>query len=288
LQPSFNLLQLASTKARQTLWVVRTTTRLRQVFAIVLVAMLAGCHKNPAAPSTPAPSGPTTFTLNGKIVTPDNNGTPISGATATIVDGPEAGKTATTAATGFYSISGLQQTTFTIRVVADGFVTATTSVTVRLAGVVLSSLQFTSLTVFVGDAIVFDDIVRPVPAAHVTLLDGPQAGGSAITDDSGMVLIAGSFDGQAKIRVEKDGYTPIETTAQIGSFSPRGAGWLSIELKTPDLLQLGPGEYTLTVATGGNCPGVPADVQTRVYTGVVAPFTGTAAATGIRSFLTRP
>jgi Carboxypeptidase regulatory-like domain len=79
--------------------------------------------------STPSPTTPTatTYTLSG-TVTNATTAAPIAGATVTIGDGPNAGRSATTDGAGSFSITGLQSSGFTVTVAAAGYVTATKGV----------------------------------------------------------------------------------------------------------------------------------------------------------------
>jgi hypothetical protein len=181
-----------------------------------VAALLAGgCERGPGAPSG--------FTLNGKIITAGSSPAPIPAATVAIVDGPDAGKFATTDGSGKYSLVGLGQATFTINVSAEAYVTGVSRVTVPATGFILTALRFTALQVDVFDTVVIGDVFRKVPGATVTLLDGPQGGMSAITDDSGTVRIPGDFGDPVKVSVTKDGYYPIQGTAQIQPLDLRAA-----------------------------------------------------------------
>jgi hypothetical protein len=80
----------------------------------------------------------------------------------------------------------------------------------------------------------------------------------------------------------------IQTTAQLQSTAPPGTGLIGLELKTPDLVQLGSGKYTITIATDGSCLTTPADLQTRTYSASVASFTGAQAGDGYTLTLDSP
>jgi hypothetical protein len=82
---------------------------------ITLGALLAGaCGGSATSPSQ------TAFSLSGQV-TSALTSSPVAGATVTIVDGPNAGKTATTDGSGNYGFSGLERAGFTVSVSADGF-----------------------------------------------------------------------------------------------------------------------------------------------------------------------
>lgn len=86
-------------------------------------------HTTPSLtkPSKTAPS-PSTFSLRGQVI--DNTSfAAILDATVLIVDGPNAGKSATTDAAGSYSFTGLQQSGFTATASASNYTSQSKSVT---------------------------------------------------------------------------------------------------------------------------------------------------------------
>lgn len=81
---------------------------------------------NPSGPSpTPTPS---TFTLTGSVSSTTGGG--IGGATVTVVDGANAGKSATTDGAGSFSLTSLQPGGFTVRARAQYYEEASVGVTV--------------------------------------------------------------------------------------------------------------------------------------------------------------
>jgi hypothetical protein len=254
---------------------------IKQGGVVVLVALVAGCH-SPGAPST------TSLTLYGKVLSPASPANGISGATVTIADGPDAGKSVTTSGSGTYTLTGLQQASFTITVSAAGFVTESMKVTAGPNQFVAIVLAFTALNVELYDALIYEDVYRQVPGATVQLMDGPQAGASAMTDANGVVHFEGAFGAPLTLSIRKDGYYPIQTTAQIYSSGPPGTARIDFELKAPDLVQLGSGKYSITIATDGSCLNIPADLQTRTYSASAVPFTGARAGDGYTLTLDSP
>jgi hypothetical protein len=136
-----------------------------------------------------------------------------------------------------------------------------------------SQQTFTTLQVHVFDTIVIGDLFRKIPGATVTLLDGPQGGMSATTDDSGTARFQGSFGDAVTVGVVKDGYNQVQATAHFQPSHTDGSGGsVDFFLTRPDLVQLATGgRYSVTIATNGSCPNLPANVQTRNYTGTVTP-----------------
>src|SRR5437762_1124451 len=74
-----------------------------------------------STPTTPTPTPtPTTFSLSGQV-TESGTSTAIGGAKVSIADGPNAGRSTTTDSSGNYSLTGLQQSGFTVNVSADNY-----------------------------------------------------------------------------------------------------------------------------------------------------------------------
>lgn len=100
----------------------RVMMMIRYVLVLMIGAMLAACSGGGTATSpTPAPPPvATTFSLSGRV-TDSATATAIAGATVSIADSINAGKTATTDASGNYSFTGLQQAGFTVNAVAAAY-----------------------------------------------------------------------------------------------------------------------------------------------------------------------
>lgn len=100
----------------------------RLLIACVLFTSACSGSKNPAAPSTPAPTPtPTTYTLSGTVTS--TAGGPIAGATVRVADGPNAGRSATTASNGSYALAGLSVSGFSVSASATYFFAEGKSVT---------------------------------------------------------------------------------------------------------------------------------------------------------------
>jgi hypothetical protein len=110
---------------------------LRATYAALLFLSLSSTactegSSSPTGPSTrptidvlpPAP-GDATFTLTGRITesAPAKPGG-IDGASVTIADGVNAGRSTTTDLTGYYTLASLKPSSFTLAVSATGYVTA--------------------------------------------------------------------------------------------------------------------------------------------------------------------
>ncbi len=94
----------------------------KRTTAVLFLLMLSGCGGNsapsPAAP-TPTPT-PTTFTLLGQVFDSDT-AQGVSGATVTVVDGANAGRSGNTDGSGKYTIAALQPGGFTARARAPDY-----------------------------------------------------------------------------------------------------------------------------------------------------------------------
>ena len=107
---------------------------LKRASAALLLLTLAGCGGNsyPGPSPTPTPT-PSTFTLTGEIIDSAAGdsaaGALISGASVTVIDGPNAGRSGTTNGSGRYTISGLQPGGFTARARAQYYNEASKPVT---------------------------------------------------------------------------------------------------------------------------------------------------------------
>ncbi len=109
--------------------------RLRIALAIVAVQLLAGCDTSPTrlTPLAPSPIPPQTpqqppqTTLRGFVT--DTALRPLAGVNLEIIEGPQVGLSATTAADGQFLITGTVDDTTRVRATKEGHVTATGALT---------------------------------------------------------------------------------------------------------------------------------------------------------------
>jgi hypothetical protein len=106
------------------------------MLSITLSNAAAPCCRNPMGldnivltPTPTVPTAPTSFALTGRVTNSTTNAA-ISGATVSVRDGPNAGRSAATDSSGAYSLDQLLASTFTLNVSAPGFVAQTRTVTV--------------------------------------------------------------------------------------------------------------------------------------------------------------
>src|SRR5689334_17144456 len=96
-----------------------TVAMLKGACTLAVMLTMAACSGSKT--STPTTPSPTTFTLTGQV-TDSATGTAISTATVSIADGPNAAKSSTTDGSGNYSVTGLQQSGFTVNASANNYV----------------------------------------------------------------------------------------------------------------------------------------------------------------------
>jgi hypothetical protein len=112
------------------------------LFALVTTA----CGDSPTGPTPPPsnnnPPQVTFYTVTGTVSSAA--GGPIAGASVRVVDGPNAGRTASADGSGRYTLENLNFAGFTIAVAADGFVETSRGITLT-AGVTTATTNFTLL-----------------------------------------------------------------------------------------------------------------------------------------------
>lgn len=97
------------------------------------------------------------------------------------------------------------------------------------------------------------------------MLDGPQAGASAVTDSTGVFVFPGVFDDSVRFRASKDGYVEaIRTSNAPGCASC--ARWIQFDLESPSAAVADlAGQYDLTFTAAESCAGIPPDLRSRTY-----------------------
>lgn len=141
---------------------------MRTRLATLLFALLAfaSCGGDKGTPSGPSPTPtPTTYTLTGTVT--DQNGTGLGGATVTVQDGANSGKSASTDGSGRYSLSALSSGGFTVKAAKQYYqpdargvtLTANVSQDFRLAYIPPFSRSGTGDTVF--------DMPQSVARVHI-------------------------------------------------------------------------------------------------------------------------
>jgi hypothetical protein len=115
---------------------------------------------------------------------------------------------------------------------------------------------------------VYDTASRRVAGATVEILDGPQAGVVATTDDAGKFSFMGTFDDTIRFRASKPGHvSKIQTSRVPCDMCARYVGFqLELEVAPIDLA----GSYTLSfTADSAACAGIPEIARARSYNATV-------------------
>ena len=137
---------------------------------------------------------PPTYTLTGVISDPARSG--ISGARVEVLNGDNAGKAATTNATGTYSLTGLLGGTFRVRASADGFNTGEQNVTVPDVPRADFTLQRPT----------------PTPACAYAVSATGRISVSAVSGQIGLTMERTSGDCSWQATTDVDWITPRSTT----------------------------------------------------------------------------
>ena len=125
--------------------------------------------------------------------------------------------------------------------------------------------QTRTLRGFVGDT-----IARPLGGAKVEVLDGPQAGSAATTDESGWFTLIGALADTDRLRVTKEGH--VTATGTIAFWRGDGpADYVSIALAVLAQPVSIAGDYSLTLIADEACTTVPSDLRTRTYAATIEP-----------------
>jgi hypothetical protein len=116
---------------------------------------------------------------------------------------------------------------------------------------------------------VYDTAFRPLEGARVEVVNGPDAGMSTTAQTYGTFTLFGVFDAATRFRATHEGHIESERTwIQCATCS---RPWLGFTLAVPVPPVNLAGDYSLTFAANGACPGFPDDLRTRVYSTVISP-----------------
>jgi hypothetical protein len=186
-----------------------------------MAVVVSACGGSASSSSAPVPPTPTavTFSLNGQI-TDGATAVAIAGATVSVADGSNAGKSATTDASGNYSLSGLQSSGFTVIVSASGYqtfskgttLTASQTLSFQLARVPVAPSTFT-----VSGTATDGTSHGVLPNIAVQIADGANAGKSTTTDGSGTYGIAGVTPGTFTLSASAVSYETTSTQVTVST-----------------------------------------------------------------------
>lgn len=163
----------------------------------IVLATLACAGERATAPSAAATSA-LAWSLAGRVTggsifTSEGTSSPVGGATLSIIDGPDAGKAATTDALGNYTFSGLQQSGFTVSASAAGYVSQSRGVTLTSNQTLNFTLTKPAPAVTLAGRVTDALTSIPISGAHVSI-NGRYG---ALTDPAGNYSVAGVLDAGA-------------------------------------------------------------------------------------------
>ena len=187
------------------------------LLAVVLSAAALGCGSdsgtsptpNPAPTPAPAPApspspapAPSTVSLTGTVST--SGGDRLGGVTLTILDGPDAGKTAGTNSNGEYRFDSLTASNANLKAIATFYAEARSGVYVDGT----NTLDFTlsRLTVSLSGMVQNSSGAR-LNGATVTVLDGPNKDLTAQTNSNGDYVFSSLTAGNVNLSASATGYT---------------------------------------------------------------------------------
>jgi hypothetical protein len=202
------------------------------VMCVVSATMACSGSKSPTAATTappPAPT-PTTFTLSGTVTS--TSGTPINGATVRVNDGPNASRSATTAANGTYTLANLTLSGFTATASATNFVALGKGVNLTSSQTI--DFQLTPTPLFTANGTgntVFD---MPTTVARVRIIGTYTGNSSNFIVRIGSSLVVNDIIGTSQTfggRTVSDG-TYLTTGGVVSITNSAGVVWSFTEVRT--------------------------------------------------------
>ena len=111
-----------------------------------------------------------------------------------------------------------------------------------------------------------DTAYRALPGARVEVIDGPQAGLSAIADSTGEFSLTGVFNETTRFRATKEGHVPNTRTLQPFCAPCNPNWWIGFTLEEVDPPVNVAGGYDMTFIADSACAALPNEFRTRTYT----------------------
>ncbi len=159
---------------------------------------------------TPPPPAPTTGAIAGKV-TDAATGASLAGATVT--DGT---RTATTDASGNYTIAGVPEGSYTVGASASGYISAHQTVAVVAGQTAAASFALATAPAAPAISGVVTDATNGAAIAGATVSDGTR---SATTDATGAYAIANVPAGTYTVSASASGYTSVSQSVTVGTSS---------------------------------------------------------------------
>ena len=210
---------------------------MKRLLALVAMCLsIAACGSSSTsptptqAPPVVTPPAAATFTLSGSVTS--SNGVTVSGATVKVTDGPNAGKSATTSASGSYSLAGLVASGMTVSASATNYTAISKAVTIAAAQTLDFQLIATPFFEISGTGnMVFD---LPATVARVRIV-GTYTGLSSnfIVTIGGRLLvneIIGTSKEYADISTVSEG-TYLTTGGVVEITDSSGVFWIFTEVR---------------------------------------------------------
>src|SRR5258708_5782470 len=183
------------------------------IIVLLTSASACGSSTTPTATPTPTPTA-TTFSLTGQVMD-STTSTGISGATVSIADGANVGKSATTDGSGNYSFTGLQPAEFTLNVSATNYVSQ--SKAVKLTSSQTLAFQLTRRAVTVTGVVTDGTSGGILPNILVQVTDGANAGQSARTDGHGTYSLSGVTPGTFTLSLSAVSYDTLKRQITVAA-----------------------------------------------------------------------
>jgi hypothetical protein len=116
---------------------------------------------------------------------------------------------------------------------------------------------------------VFDTAYRPLPRARIEVLDGPQAGLTAIAGARGGFSMSGLFDETTRFQATVDGHITSTRTLQPFCARCNPNWWINFELEVPEPSVNIAGDYTMTFTANNTCTMLPSEMRSRTFTATI-------------------
>ena len=163
----------------------------RSGWAILLVSVCScACGNSTGTVPSPVSPSPHTFSLRGNVSSIGATPASVTGATLSIVDGPDAGKSTATDGAGTYSFSGLQPSGFTVTASAANYIAQSRGVTLLSDQTLNFLLRPQPAAIVLNGRVTDATTFEPITGAVVSINGRYRA----ITDSAGVYSLAGLLD----------------------------------------------------------------------------------------------
>jgi Carboxypeptidase regulatory-like domain len=119
---------------------------------------------------------------------------------------------------------------------------------------------------------VTDAAWRPLSGARVEVVNGPDAGRSALTDGNGDYRLSGKFDETTQFRASKDGHADATVPLPAACARCNPNWWIFFALESRAAHADLSGRYELTFTAADSCAGLPEELRRRTYDATLTPY----------------